>query len=128
MGGACTIGGQASGSSLPPGPNPVLLAPNPLSGCEKEPVAMTYLVADDLPTAPAGERFRALLARPGIVQLPGAHNGQAALQAKQAGFEGLYLSGAAMTASMGIPDLGMITVDEVCFFIRQIARATGLPL
>ncbi|HEY4172627.1 MAG TPA: methylisocitrate lyase [Rhodopila sp.] len=89
---------------------------------------MTYLVADDLPTAPAGERFRALLARPGIVQLPGAHNGQAALQARQAGFEGLYLSGAAMTASMGIPDLGMITVDEVCFFIRQITRASGLPL
>ncbi len=29
---------------------------------------------------------------------------------------------------MGIPDLGMITVDEVCFFVRQIARATGLPL
>lgn len=45
-----------------------------------------------------------------------------------AGFEGLYLSGAAMTASMGIPDLGMITVDEVAFFIRQIARASGLPL
>src|SRR5208282_4792152 len=33
-----------------------------------------------------------------------------------------------MTASMGIPDLGMITVDEVCFFVRQITRATGLPL
>jgi methylisocitrate lyase len=29
---------------------------------------------------------------------------------------------------MGIPDLGMITVDEVCFFVRQIARATGLPI
>src|ERR1700678_4808302 len=93
-----------------------------------EPHAMTYLVATDLPDAPAGERFRALLARRGILQLPGAHNGQAGLQAKAAGFEGLYLSGAAMTASMGIPDLGMITVDEVCFFIRQIARATGLPL
>src|SRR5580658_745214 len=89
---------------------------------------MTYLVADDLPAAPAGERFRALLARPGILRLPGAHNGQAALQAKEAGFDALYLSGAAMTASMGIPDLGMITVDEVCFFVRQIARATGLPL
>ena len=89
---------------------------------------MTYLVADDLPTAPAGERFRAALARPGILQMPGAHNGQAALQAKAAGFDALYLSGAAMTASMGIPDLGMITVDEVCFFIRQITRATGLPL
>jgi methylisocitrate lyase len=82
---------------------------------------MTYLIAADLPTAPAGERFRAALARPGILQMPGAHNGQAGLQAKAAGFEALYLSGAAMTASMGIPDLGMITVDEVCFFVRQIA-------
>jgi methylisocitrate lyase len=33
-----------------------------------------------------------------------------------------------MTASMGLPDLGIITVDEVCFFIRQLARASGLPV
>jgi len=89
---------------------------------------MPYLIADDLPQAPAGQRFRAALTRPGILRLPGAHNGQAALQAKAAGFEALYLSGAAMTASMGLPDLGIITVDEVAFFIRQIARASGLPL
>jgi methylisocitrate lyase len=89
---------------------------------------MTYLVAADLPAAPAGERFRQLLTRPEILQLPGAHNGIAALQAKQAGFEALYLSGAAMTASMGLPDLGVITVDEVGFFIRQVARASGLPV
>jgi len=89
---------------------------------------MTYLVAADLPTGNPGERFRALLAQPGILRMPGAHNGQAALQAKRSGFTAHYLSGAAMTASMGIPDLGMITVDEVCFFIRQITRATGLPL
>ena len=89
---------------------------------------MTYLVAADLPAGPAGQRFRALVERGGILQMPGAHNGMAALQAKAAGFEALYLSGAAMTASMGIPDLGMITVDEVCFFVRQITRATGLPL
>jgi methylisocitrate lyase len=60
--------------------------------------------------------------------MPGAHNGMASLQAKAAGFEALYLSGAAMTASMGLPDLGIITVDEVTFFIRQIARSSGLPL
>lgn len=89
---------------------------------------MTYLVADDLPTAPAGDRFGALLARPGILPMPGAHNGQAALQAKAAGFEALYLSGAAMTAQMGLPDLGVITVDEVCFFVRQVARSSGLPV
>ncbi len=89
---------------------------------------MTYLVAADLPNAPAGDRLRALLARPGILKMPGAQNGMAALQAKQAGFEALYLSGAAMTASMGLPDLGVITVDEVCFFVRQVARASGLPV
>ena len=89
---------------------------------------MPYLVADDLPTAPAGARFRALLERPGILQMPGTHNGLAALQAREAGFAAVYLSGAAMSASMGLPDLGVITVDEVCFFIRQVARASGLPL
>ena len=89
---------------------------------------MPYLLADDLPTETAGKRFRAALARPGIYRLPGAHNGQAAIQARNAGFDGLYLSGAAMTASMGLPDLGIITVDEVAFFVRQIVRSSGLPL
>jgi methylisocitrate lyase len=89
---------------------------------------MPYLVASDLPSLPAGERFRALVERGGILQLPGSHNGMAALQARAAGFEATYLSGAAMTASMGLPDLGIITVDEVAFFIRQVARASGLPV
>src|SRR3984957_13469950 len=89
---------------------------------------MPYLVASNLPSESAGRRFRDLLNRPGILRLPGAHNGMAGLQAKAAGFEGLYLSGAAMTASMGLPDLGIITVDEVAFFIRQIVRAAGLPM
>ena len=47
--------------------------------------------------------FRRLLARDQILQLPGAYNGLAALQAKAAGFEAVYLSGAAMSASMGVP-------------------------
>jgi methylisocitrate lyase len=89
---------------------------------------MTYLVGAELPDAPAGMRFRALLAQPGIVRLPGAHNGLAALQARDAGFQGVYLSGAAMSASMGLPDLGVITIEDVCFFVRQVARAAGLPV
>ena len=89
---------------------------------------MPYLVAADLPTTSAGARFRALLERPGILQMPGTHNGMAALQARNAGFDALYLSSAGMSASMGLPDLGVITVDEVCFFIRQVARASGLPV
>jgi methylisocitrate lyase len=89
---------------------------------------MPYLVATDLPAASAGARFRALIDQGGILQMPGTHNGLAALQAKKAGFDALYLSGAAMSASMGLPDLGVITVDEVCFFVRQVARASGLPV
>ena len=89
---------------------------------------MTYLVAADLPTEPAGHRFRKMVEAGGILQIPGTHNGMAALQARAAGFAASYLSGAAMTASMGLPDLGMITVDEVCFFIRQVVRASGLPV
>ncbi|TAJ31707.1 MAG: methylisocitrate lyase [Reyranella sp.] len=89
---------------------------------------MPYLVAADLPSEPAGVRFRALLERPQILRMPGTQNGIAALQAKRAGFEALYLSGAAMSSSMGLPDLGVITIDEVCFFIRQVARSSGLPV
>ena len=75
---------------------------------------MVYLLGTDAADKPAGARFRDLLDRPGILQMPGAHNGMAALQATRAGFDALYLSGAAMTASMGLPDLGIITIEEVC--------------
>jgi len=89
---------------------------------------MPYVIADDLPEEPAGIRFRRLLERPRILEMPGAHLGIAALLAKDAGFEALYMSGAAMSATMGLPDLGMITVDDVCFYIRQVVRAAGLPV
>lgn len=78
--------------------------------------------------APAGERFRALLARGRLLPIPGAYNGLAALQARAQGFEALYLSGAALSASMGLPDLGILTIDDVCHAIRQVTRATDLPL
>lgn len=88
----------------------------------------TYLIGADQPTPSAGERFRALVGRGPILPLPGAYNGLAALQAKRAGFEALYLSGAAMSASMGLPDLGILTVEDVCGFIRQVSRASALPV
>ena len=89
---------------------------------------MIYLTDTGKDRLPPGQRFRRLLSQPGIIQMPGAYNGLAARQAARAGFEALYLSGAAMSASMGLADLGIITIDEVCFFIRQVARASGLPV
>ncbi|MFM7689805.1 MAG: isocitrate lyase/phosphoenolpyruvate mutase family protein, partial [Alphaproteobacteria bacterium] len=89
---------------------------------------MPYVIADDLPHEPAGVRFRHLLERPQILEMPGAHLGIAALLAKKAGFEALYMSGAAMSATMGLPDLGMITVDDVSWHVRQVVRASALPV
>jgi methylisocitrate lyase len=51
-----------------------------------------------------------------------------ALLAKEAGFQILYLSGAALSASLGLPDLGLLTPQDVVERARQIVRATQLPL
>jgi methylisocitrate lyase len=89
---------------------------------------MTWLTERDRNRHPAGDRLAALWAQPGIVRLPGAHDPLAALLARRAGFEALYLSGAAVTASLALPDLGILTLDELTFFTRSICRAVDLPL
>jgi len=63
------------------------------------------------------------------LQLPGAINAYAAMQAQRAGFRALYVSGAGVAnASYGLPDLGMTSCDNVCEDIRRISGATSLPL
>ena len=89
---------------------------------------MTWLNNDGTKSAPPGERLAKLWRGPGILQIPGAHNALAGLLAKRAGFKALYLSGAALSASLGLADLGILGLDELCLFTRMIARATGLPL
>lgn len=89
---------------------------------------MTWLTEADRDPRPAGDRLAALWAKPGIVRLPGAHDPLAALLARRAGFEALYLSGAAVSASLALPDLGILTLEELTFFTRAICRASGLPL
>jgi len=64
----------------------------------------------------------------GIIQVPGAHDAMAGLLAKQAGFQVVYLSGAAFSASIGLPDLGLTTLSELTNRTREISRATGLPI
>jgi methylisocitrate lyase len=89
---------------------------------------MTWLTETDRDPQPAGDRLAALWRGPGILCIPGAHNPLAALLARRAGFQALYLSGAALTASLALPDLGVLTLPELLFFTRAIARASGLPL
>jgi methylisocitrate lyase len=55
-------------------------------------------------------------------------NGLTALLARRAGASAAYLSGAALSASMGLPDVGLVTLEDLARTARQIVRATGLPL
>ena len=89
---------------------------------------MTWLEGNGRDTPPAGERLQALIDRPEILGVPGAHNGLAGMLAKEAGFEALYISGGAVTTTLGLPDLGVMTIEELCFITRQVSRSTDLPL
>ncbi|WZY01245.1 methylisocitrate lyase [Bacillus sp. FSL W7-1360] len=74
------------------------------------------------------DSFRQQMKAPTILQMPGAHDAMAGLMAKKAGFTSLYLSGAAYTASLGLPDLGIVQSNEVAARAKEIVRATNLPL
>lgn len=88
---------------------------------------MTWF-SEDRSTKPAGDRLAELWQRDGILRMPGAHNALAGLLAKDAGFESLYLSGGALSASLGLPDLGVMGMEELLVMTRAITRSTDLPL
>ena len=62
-----------------------------------------------------------------LLAFPGAYNALVAMLIEQKGFEGVYVSGAVMANSMGLPDIGFTTLTEVSNFAGQIARNTALP-
>jgi methylisocitrate lyase len=64
----------------------------------------------------------------GVTAVAGAYDGISARLAAQAGFKALYLSGAALSASMALPDLGLLTMEDVLHAAKTIVRASALPL
>jgi methylisocitrate lyase len=89
---------------------------------------MVWIVDQPSSQAELASQFKRLMHAPDMLQIPGAHDAMAALVAKQAGFSALYLSGAAYTASCGLPDLGVITSAEVAQRAKELVRATDLPI
>ena len=71
--------------------------------------------------------LRALLDR-GCVVVPGAFNALVARAVARAGFDACYVSGAATANCSGYPDIGLVSLSEVCRTIREIADASGLPV
>lgn len=77
----------------------------------------------------AGARFRAALAAETPLQVMGAITAYAGLMAKRTGYKALYLSGGGVAAnSLGMPDLGISTMEDVLTDARRIVDATGMPL
>ena len=77
----------------------------------------------------AGKQFRAALAAESPLQVMGAITAYAGLMAKRTGYKALYLSGGGVAAnSLGMPDLGISTMEDVLVDARRIVDATGLPL
>lgn len=87
---------------------------------------MTWLVNDN--RKDQATQFRKLLDSPGIIKIPGAHDAMAGIIAKEVGFDAVYLSGGAFSASLGFPDLGMITLTELATRAREVVRASNLPM
>ncbi|MCO6057448.1 methylisocitrate lyase [Pseudomonas sp. MOB-449] len=77
----------------------------------------------------AGQRFRDAIAEEHPLQVIGAINANHALLAKRAGFKAIYLSGGGVAAgSLGLPDLGINTLDDVLTDVRRITDVCDLPL
>ena len=80
------------------------------------------------PSTPGAALRLAMLAETPL-QIPGAINANHALLAKQAGFRAIYLSGGGVAAgSLGLPDLGISTLDDVATDVRRITDVCDLPL
>ena len=77
-------------------------------------------------TPSKAQRLRELLAGR-TVAIPGACNALTAMQIERAGFEIVYVSGAAISAARGLPDIGLISLTDMTREASAIARAVTLP-
>ena len=79
------------------------------------------------PLAARRQQFRDSLTSAKLHRLPGAFSPLVAMLVERLGFEGVYVSGGAISANMGLPDIGLTTLTEVTTQAGAIARATALP-
>lgn len=95
----------------------------------REGVAINLLEKSNYMIHSAGLRFREALRDEHPLQIVGAINANHALLAEQAGFKAIYLSGGGVAAgSLGLPDLGITTLQDVLIDVERITNVCALPL
>ena len=85
------------------------------------------MLYSQIPAAEKRRLFRERLASSELLRFPGAFNPLSARLIERKGFEGVYISGAVLSADLGLPDIGLTTLTEVAGRGQQIARMTDLP-
>ncbi|MDM3977534.1 methylisocitrate lyase [Mycobacterium marseillense] len=88
---------------------------------------MSGLIAGAVPASDKRARFRAALESGQLQRFPGAFSPLVAKLVAELGFDGVYVSGAALSADLGLPDIGLTTLTEVSGRGAQIAAVTDLP-
>ena len=88
----------------------------------------SFTVLGAKPNAPSKRAsLRAALKSGKLLRFPGAFSPLVAMVIERRGFDGIYVSGAALSADLGFPDIGLTTLDEVARRGAAIARVTNLP-
>jgi 2-methylisocitrate lyase-like PEP mutase family enzyme len=80
------------------------------------------------PGVRATTRLKNMLKENRIVVAPGAYDGLSARLVEQAGFPAVYASGGAIARSTGVPDMGLISPDEIVTRLSEIVEAVGVPV
>jgi methylisocitrate lyase len=81
----------------------------------------------NLTSAAKRRAFRERLASGELLRMPGAFNPLSGRLIQDKGMDGVYISGAVLSADLGLPDIGLTTLTEVAGRSQQIARVTDLP-
>jgi 2,3-dimethylmalate lyase len=79
-------------------------------------------------TAHPGARLRAALAKPGLITAPGVYDMISARIADNLGFDALYMTGYGVSASLGLPDAGLVSYTEMVSRVAQICQGTSTPV
>jgi methylisocitrate lyase len=91
-------------------------------------MTVSWLKSPDGAAQSRHARLRGLFTPGRSTAVAGAYDGMSALLARNAGFQALYLSGAALSASKALPDLGLLTAEDVTRTARDLVRASDLPV
>lgn len=89
---------------------------------------MTWIIENAKSQQQLASEFMENVKKKNALPVVGAHDGMSSLLARKSGFKHIYLSGGALSASKGIPDIGLLTLEDVAGRAREIIRASNLPL